>query len=107
MEKMDYEHRSTKEKYFRFLKAWKESGFLRRFKWSPDGGRIFDTKDLRNNLNDRLDDTARLRGELRYREKMMKLKIKGKKGQVVEVKASDFDKPSDIEILNDDIVHLT
>lgn len=42
-------------------------------------------------------------------KKMMKLKIKGKKGQVVEVKASDFDKPSDIEILNDDIViaHLT
>ena len=35
--------------------------------------------------------------------KIIKLDVKGKKGKILEVKASDFDLPSDVEIVNGDL----
>lgn len=37
-------------------------------------------------------------------KKIIKLSVKGKKGKVLEVKASDFELPSDIEIINPELI---
>lgn len=73
MEKMDNSHRRTKDQYFRFLRAWRSAGFPRKFKWDPKTGRIATVAELREGLNAKSDETAKLRGENEYRRKMMKL----------------------------------